>query len=227
MNKKFKYLLPLFVLLASCNNTVVTDSGSGEKNPIEEEFKIINNSLDCTEIRDEIRISKDNITYCDIFLRQRYDETNAFFFHYYQETGYANLDTSSPTKTITNQIYYDGEYSYSLDTDNMYLKVEEEKEIAPIHCDFDFTKVEDLNLTIQGAQHTLTGVVKSANACDFLNVTNKEISDIAYTSVCNDTNLLSIDLSYTQNGFSVTRKIEYSYLSINLELPISIYIKTA
>ena len=91
---------------------------------------------------------------------------------------------------------------------------------------FDFTKIEELNLEVSGVYQTLTGVIKSENACEFLNVTGKEIGDISYTSVCNETNLQSIKLSYTQNGFNVTRSIEYSYLSINLELPISIYIKT-
>lgn len=217
MNKKFKYLLPLFVLLVSCN---------GQKAEIQNELNLINSSLDCTELRDSIKISKDGETYCDIFVRQRYDETNSFFFSYYQETSYTGLDVSSPTQTITNQIYYDGEFSYSLDTDGMYLKVVEEYDVKPIHCEFDFSKLEELQLSVEGSYNTLSGLIRSANACDFLNVLGKEIGDISYTSISNGKELQSIKLSYSQNGFNVVRNIEYSYLSVNLELPISIYIKT-
>ena len=228
MNKKFRYLLPLFVLLASCNTPSTSESTSEvtQGPTVESVLQIINSSLDCTELRDEIRIEKDGVTYCVIFTRLRYDQKNEFFYSYYQENSYAGLDSSSPTKNINNEVYYDGEYSYSLDTDDMYLKVEEEFDVKPIHCDFDFTKIEELNLEVSGVYQTLTGVIKSENACEFLNVTGKEIGDISYTSICNETNLQSIKLSYTQNGFNVTRSIEYSYLSINLELPISIYIKT-
>ena len=228
MNRKFRYLLPLFVLLASCNTPSTSESSQAENQEptIESVMQIINGSLDCTELRDEVRIEKNGVTYCDTFTGLRYDQTNEFFFSFYQENSYADLNSSSPTNKITNEVYYDGEYSYTLDTDDMYLKVEKEFDVKPIHCSFDFTKIEELNLSVSGVYQTLTGVIKSANACDFLNVTGKEIGDISYTSVCNETNLQSIKLSYTQNGFNVTRSIEYSYLSINLELPISIYIKT-
>ena len=87
MNKKFRYLLPLFVLLASCNTPSTSESTSeGTQGPtVESVLQIINSSLDCTELRDEIRIEKDGVTYCDIFTRLRYDQKNEFFYSYYQE----------------------------------------------------------------------------------------------------------------------------------------------
>ena len=113
MNRKFRYLLPLFVLLASCNTPSTSESSQAENQEptIESVMQIINSSLDCTELRDEVRIEKDGVTYCDTFTRLRYDQTNEFFFSFYQENSYADLNSASPTNKITNEVYYDGEYS--------------------------------------------------------------------------------------------------------------------
>lgn len=232
---KNKYLLlPFALLLASCGN--VTDSSSNEgsvsveessvvdtaKAELEAEIELINNSSSPYTIRDSITIIKDGTIYLSTFSRIEYDSTNGIYYTISQENGYTDLNNPSSYYISSTTIYYDGYDSYTLDSDDMYVKKEDAKEIKDLEIGFDFSLVENLTFKKEGFRNTLIGIVKSSNANTFLSKQGKEISDIEFKSYSNGETLQTLEFKYTQNGFSVVRSVEYTYLNVTLELPKNI-----
>ena len=231
---KSKYLLlPLALLLASCGeiNTSVTDTSTTDtsvdvneslKEQLDKEIDLLLNASKPYTIRDSFIAIKDGEICLNTFSRLEYDSNNGIYYYLYQESGFSGLDSASSYYSTTSTIYYDGYDSYTLDSDVMYIKKEEAKEIVDLEIEFDFSLVENLTFKQEGFRNTLTGVVKSNNANAFLSKNGKEISDIEFKSISNGQELLSVELSYTQNGFNISRTVEYTYLAVTLELPKNI-----
>ena len=240
---KSKYLLlPLALLLASCGetNTSVTDTSTTDtsvdvneslKEQLDKEIDLLLNASKPYTIRDSFIAIKDGEICLNTFSRLEYDSNNGIYYYLYQESGFSGLDSSSSYYSTSSTIYYQtyiGEddkshtISYTLDSDDMYIKKEEAKEIIDLEIGFDFSLVENLTFKQEGFRNTLTGVVKSNNANAFLSKSGKEISDIEFKSTSNGQELLSVELSYTQNGFNISRTVEYTYLAVTLELPKNI-----
>ena len=234
---KSKYLLlPLALLLASCgpnesasisetSTPSDTSDTSSSVNEAAVELDILLNSHNPTSIRDSITISKDGETYLSVFERIEYDSTNGIYLTYYQENGLSDLDNASSIYNYQQTVYYDGYDSYTLDSDGMYTKKEEAKEIVSLEIEFDFTLVEELEFKKDGYRNVLEGVVSSSNANKFLSLDNKQISNIEFKSYSNGEVLQSLEFVYTQNGFKVERTVDYTYVDIVLELPAKNNIK--
>lgn len=242
---KRKYLLlPFALLLASCGPTESTsvsdtnvpsseilESSSSissnsesvvDSSAVNTELAILLNSANPTTIRDSITIIKDGTIYLSVFKRIEYDATNGIYYTYYQENGLSDLENASSTYNYEETIYYDGYDSYTLDSDEMYVKKEEAKEIVSLEIEFDFNLVEQLTFKKEGFRNVLEGVVSSANANQFLSLENKQISDIEFKSYSNGEVLQSLEFNYTQNGFKVMRTVDYTYVDLILELPKNI-----
>lgn len=231
---KSKYLLlPLALLLASCgpnesasisetNTPSDTSDTSSSVNEAAVELDVLLNSSNPTSIRDSITISKDGETYLSVFERIEYDSVNGIYLTYYQESGLNDLEDSTPTYNYQQTVYYDGYDSYTLDSDGMYIKKEEAKEIVSLEIEFDFTLVEELEFKKDGYRNVLEGVVSSSNANKFLSLENKQISNIEFKSYSNGEVLQSLEFVYTQNGFKVERTVDYTYVDIVLDLPTNI-----
>jgi hypothetical protein len=231
---KSKYLLlPLALLLASCgpnesasiSETYTPSDTSSTVNEADVELQILLNSSNPTSIRDSVTISKDGEACLSVFERIEYDSTNGIYLTYYQENGLSDLDNPNSSYNLQKTIYYDGYDSYTLDSDGMYIKKEESKEIVSLEIEFDFTLVEQLEFKKDGYRNVLEGVVSSANANKFLSLENKQISDIEFKSYSNGEALQSLEFVYTQNGFTVERTVDYTYVDLILELPAKTNIK--
>ena len=231
---KNKYLLLGFaLLLASCGETpsesVVESSNIEESSTVDTsmaelnaEIELLNNAANPYTIRDSLTILKDGTIYLSTFSRIEYDSTNGIYYTIYQENGYADLNDNSSYYTSSKTTYYDGYDSYTLDSDDMYVKKEEAKEIKDLEIEFDFSLVEDLSFKKEGFRNTLSGIVKAANANTFLSKQGKDISDIEFKSYSNGETLQELEFRYVQNGFTVIRSVEYTYLNVTLVLPKNI-----
>lgn len=231
---KNKYLLLGFaLLLASCGETpsesVVESSNIEESSTVDTsmaelnaEIELLNNAANPYTIRDSLTILKDGTIYLSTFSRIEYDSTNGIYYTIYQENGYADLNDNSSYYTSSKTTYYDGYDSYTLDSDDMYVKKEEAKDIKDLEIEFDFSLVEDLSFKKEGFRNTLSGIVKSANANTFLSKQGKDISDIEFKSYSNGETLQELEFRYVQNGFTVIRSVEYTYLNVTLVLPKNI-----
>ena len=231
---KNKYLLLGFaLLLASCGETpsesIVESSNIEESSTVDTamaelnaEIELLNNADNPYTIRDSVTIMKDGTIYLSAFSRIEYDSTNGIYYTIYQENGYADLNNNSSYYTSSKTTYYDGYDSYTLDSDDMYVKKEEAKEIKDLEIGFDFSLVENFSLSKDGFKNVLSGVVKAANANTFLSKQGKDISDIEFKSYSNGETLQELEFRYVQNGFTVIRSIEYTYLNVTLVLPKNI-----
>lgn len=234
---KRKYLLlPLALLLASCDpvdsssisesisetDTETVEVSTTPEDLVTPELNVLLNSANPTTIRDSISIDKDGTTYLSVFSRIEYDAVNGVYYTYYQERGLSDLEDASSSYNYEQTIYYDGYDSYTLDTDEMYIKKEEAKEITSLEIEFDFSLVEQLTFKKEGYRNVLEGVIPSANANEFLFSENKQISDIQFKSYSNGEVLQSLQFKYTQNGFSVSRSVDYTYVDVLIELPKNI-----
>lgn len=238
---KNKYLLlPLMLLLTSCDpvesstpsesieeSSSVVESTSSTKDTsstedtsaLQAELAILLGDASPTTVRDSITVIKGGYIYLSVYSRVEYDATNGIYHSQYQEYGLNSLDDNTATYTLSNTVYYDGYDSYTLDSDQMYVKKEEAKEIVDLEMGFNFELVEDITYKLEGYTHTLNGTVKASNANEFLSTEGKEISDIEFKSYGNGDVIQKIELVYYQNDFKVTRSVEYSYLDVHLELP--------
>ena len=237
MKSKY-FLLPLLLLLASCGETPATstpDDKPSESSVVESssvvdssaaelaaEILLLNNASNPYTIRDSITIIKDGTIYLSTFYRIEYDAENGIYYTINQENGYTDLSDSASYYTSSKTVYYDGYDSYTLDSDDMYIKKEEAKEIKDLEIGFNFSLVENLTFKKEGYRNTLTGIVKSSNANEFLSKQGKEISDIEFKSYSNGETLQTLEFVYYQNGFKVSRTIDYTYINVSLTIPKNI-----
>lgn len=210
----------------SDSSTGIVDSSLNEMEAlIAQELEIINNSPAPTAIRDSIYISKDGTTYYEKLTRKEHDRVHGYHFIYNEEKGLNDLNNSESTYNITSSIYYDGYYSYTLDSDDRYKKVEDEREIKDFDFEFDFSVLEVISVEKKGFSYELTASVSKENTNKFLKTSNKEIEQINFISTSNGGRFLGFEISYVQNGFEVERELQYTYSDIEFELPTNQYIK--
>ena len=208
-------LLPCLAILVGC----------GLPKEVKAELALIENSRSSTEVIENFKISKDGKTYREIYEDKKYDDRNGRLYVYYQEKGLSSLEETAPSYEISEEVYYDGNYSYSLGTDQVYAKEKNNKEFSYFELTYNFELVSEWVFTKDGFRNKLEGVVTQDKAVEFLGGGNETTSAVKVNTVSNGTNLQTLELTYQQNGFDVYRKFTYSYIDIDIVLPILVVTK--
>ena len=208
-------LLPCLAILVGC----------GLPKEVKAELALIENSRSSTEVVENFKISKDGKTYREIYEDKKYDDRNGRLYVYYQEKGLSSLEETAPSYEIIEEVYYDGNYSYSLGTDQVYAKEKNNKEFSYFELTYNFELVSEWVFTKDGFRNKLEGVVAQDKAVEFLGGGNETTSAVKVNTVSNGTNLQTLELTYQQNGFDVYRKFTYSYINVDIVLPILVVIK--
>lgn len=237
--KKEHVLLPLLLLVASCDdnlpslnsesvsasNTVSESSSSSvDENEVNilNELELIKNQANPTSIKILLNAKKDGKMYLNYVERNEYDKNNGFLYHYHSLQRNAGLENNANSYNEEVTVYYDGESSYTLNTDEWYYKKAEVKEIKPLKIGLNFNLVESLSFEKVGFENVLNGVIPSASANEFLNTQGKQYSDITFKSATNTGNLVSVSLSYTLDGFNVNKTISFGFVDLVLTLPTNV-----
>ena len=213
LNKLF--LLPCLAILVGC----------GLPKEVKAELALIENSRSSTEVVENFKISKDGKTYREIYEDKKYDDRNGRLYVYYQEKGLSSLEETAPSYEISEEVYYDGNYSYSLGTDQVYAKEKNNKEFSYFELTYNFELVSEWVFTKDGFRNKLEGVVAQDKAVEFLGGGNETTSAVKVNTISNGTNLQTLELTYQQNGFDVYRKFTYSYINVDIVLPILVVTK--
>ena len=200
-------LLPCLAILVGC----------GLPKEVKAELALIENSRSSTEVIENFKISKDGKTYREIYEDKKYDDRNGRLYVYYQEKGLSSLEETAPSYEISEEVYYDGNYSYSLGTDQVYAKEKNNKEFSYFELTYNFELVSEWVFTKDGFRSKLEGVVTQDKAVEFLGGGNETTSAVKVNTVSNGTNLQTLELTYQQNGFDVYRKFAYSYIDIGID----------
>ena len=208
-------LLPCLAILVGC----------GLPKEVKAELALIENSRSSTEVVENFKISKDGKTYREIYEDKKYDDRNGRLYVYYQEKGLSSLEETAPSYEISEEVYYDGNYSYSLGTDQVYAKEKNNKEFSYFELTYNFELVSEWVFTKDGFRNKLEGVVTQDKAVEFLGGGNETTSAVKVNTVSNGTNLQTLELTYQQNGFDVYRKFTYSYINVDIVLPILVVTK--
>ena len=208
-------LLPCLAILVGC----------GIPKEVKTELALIENSRSSTGVIEDFKISKDGKTYREIYEDKKYDDRNGRLSVYYQEKGLSSLEETAPSYEISEEVYYDGNYSYSLGTDQVYAKEKNNKEFSYFELTYNFELVSEWVFTKDGFRNKLEGVVTQDKAVEFLGGGNETTSAVKVNTVSNGTNLQTLELSYQQNGFDVYRKFTYSYINVDIVLPILVVTK--
>ena len=208
-------LLPCLAILVGC----------GLPKEVKAELALIENSRSSTEVVENFKISKDGKTYREIYEDKKYDDRNGRLYVYYQEKGLSSLEETAPSYEISEEVYYDGNYSYSLGTDQVYAKEKNNKEFSYFELTYNFELVSEWVFTKDGFRNKLEGVVAQDKAVEFLGGGNETTSAVKVNTVSNGTNLQTLELTYQQNGFDVYRKFTYSYNDNGIVLPILVVTK--
>ena len=208
-------LLPCLAILVGC----------GIPKEVKAELALIENSRSSTGVIENFKISKDGKTYREIYEDKKYDDRNGRLYVYYQEKGLSSLEETAPSYEISEEVYYDGTYSYSLGTDQVYAKEKNNKEFSYFELNYNFELVSEWVFTKDGFRNKLEGVVAQDKAVEFLGGGNETTSAVKVNTVSNGTNLQTLELSYQQNGFDVYRKFTYSYIDVDIVLPILVVTK--
>ena len=230
---KKRYLLCLLVLLSGCNNTPSESIPSENVTPTEEvcvnptdEVKDVNYYLNIIEscrtfssVRDNIIIYNGKEKIYEVLSRIQYDGKDNVMQEIYQESGKNGLDSSSPKYEISKQIYYDGEYSFSLDSDGIYIREKCDKEISAPTNNFNYDVLKNVEGAQNGFRYVVTASVDDADVATFLNVSSSNITSFSFEATINSDQLEELEFTYTQNNLSVVRNIQYIYYDIELAFP--------
>lgn len=237
---KKRYLLFLLVLLSGCNGNDPTPTPSEqpsttptveptteptveptvEINP-DEFLLILENSRSYSSVRDVTSIYNGKERIYEVLSRFQYDSANKYLQHIYQENGKNDLNSSSPTISISKQIYYDGEYSYSLDSDGIYIREKYEAEFSGLSNSFNYSVLKNVSISENGYRHVLTASVDDADVATLLNNDSTGITSFVFEATFNSGTLEELEFTYTQNNLSVVRNIQFTYYAIEISIPTS------
>lgn len=226
---KKRNLLFLLVLLSGCGGNP-TQEPTAEVTPeptIEatqeidsaQFMQIMNNSRTFSSVRNFVTIKNGNEKIYEVLQRIQYDSTNNFLLEIYQENGKNSLDSANPTYQLSKEIYYDGEYSFSLDSDGVYFREKCEKEITAPTNSFDYSVLQNINVTQNGFRYILTATVNDNDVKTLLNNDITGVSSFTFEATINGENLEELEFVYTQNNLTVTRNIQYTYYDLELIIP--------
>ena len=241
---KKRYLLFLLVLLSGCNGNNPTPTPSEQPSAVptveptvipteeptveptveinpDEFLSILENSRSFSSVRDVTSIYNGKERIYEVLSRFQYDSANKYLQHIYQENGKNDLNSASPNISISKQIYYDGEYSYSLDSDGIYIREKYEAEFSGLSNSFNYSVLKNVSISENGFRHVLTASVDDADVATLLNNAVTNITSFTFEATFNSGVLEELEFTYTQNNLSVVRNIQFTYYDIELSMPTS------
>ena len=216
MKKKLLLLIAPLFLTIGCGETTSSERVETEEGKLLNQLIQVDN---LTEIRKSVTITKDNVKYYDYYELSYFDEQDGLIYVNSRTNKYNDLSTPLLTSTITDEVYYDGLYSYTLESDNVYYKESNKREIKFFNLDYDFSKLDNLKIEEKEYKKILTGEVNEENINAFFKKTKDKISEVIVSSTNNDKTVERIDISYINNGYKVTEYYNISQFAKDLTLP--------
>lgn len=229
MKKKILYLLPVLLLLGACggnsssNNTTTSSvAPSTTVDPAQVGIEILNASRVSPSYREEVIIMNGTTRVYYSLERKEFDTVNNIELVAFSESGIGGLDSSSPTFSSTTTVYYDGTHSYSLGSDNFYTKEECSKTLSTYTYNFNFSVLKNAQVTTSGASNTMTATIDDSDVSTFFNKTLSGVTSFAFQAQYSSDRTNSFLLTYVQNGLSVRRQFQYTYVVSPMSLPSNI-----
>ena len=228
---KKKSLLFLLILLSSCGGNPTeqpsqqptsqqpTSEQPTSEDPTESIFTILENCRTYSSVRNFVTIKNGSEKIYEVLQRIQYDSVNNYLLEIYQENGKNGLNGANPTYQLSKEIYYDGEYSFSLDSDGIYIREKCEKEIKAPTNSFDYSVLENIEVSQNGFRNILTATVSENNVKTLLNNDVDGVSNFTFEATINGDILEELEFAYTQNNLTVTRNIQYTYHELEIVIP--------
>ena len=226
---KKKNLLFLLVLLSSCGGEPTQEpTAEPTQTPTVEAtqevsaetcLEIMKNCRTFSSVRNFVSIKNGSEKIYEVLHRVQYDSKKNFLLEIYQEKGKNSLDEANPTYQLSTEVYYDGEYSFSLDSDGIYIKEKCVKEITAPTNSFNYDVLKNMEVTQNGFRYILTATVEDNDVKTLLNNDISNVTSFNFRASINGETLENLEFTYTQNNLSVTRTIEYTYYDFDIVFP--------
>lgn len=219
--------LSLLMLVGCGNNTSTNNSSldtSSDVTSSSEQINIVQEKIDYIkrlelyETRKSYTISKDNMVYYDSYEISYFDKNNNIEMVSRNVSRINGFDSAEEVNKTKDIYYYDGFYSYTLQSDNIYLKESFKKSLSfySISYNFEACKLEGKET---GSSVLLEGNVINDKINEFFGEDKKDVSDVKVSISFFGESLEEITVKYLQKGFSVYENIKVSTNSRTLVLP--------
>ncbi len=242
MKKKLLFVLPLLGLLASCGQgsssvietsstpvegSSVTSSGNTSKSILDgfdKNKKFYKIDMDYTMRYETVKVATGTEAKSVYIGKDKdgFDTQIQFMTGYF--TKLSSIDENAENTTTEYSTYYTSNKTYTKQADASYKITNEEHDIKPLLCPFDFSKLQNQQEEVDGFDTTLSGKVNDTDVTAFLGSAIKDSTDISSLSVSvlfysTDSTLEEISLTYKKGAYDVRQNFSFNTANSVINLP--------